>query len=72
VRTMRLLTRVGGVVESVTMEGDAMIVQADDQEDPAHVGTPVPRDHTRGLFRSSLLKFVRDRDAEGRVVSDMA
>ena len=38
--------------------------QADVQEDPVYVGTPVTWDYIRNFFRSSVRQFVFDLDAE--------
>jgi hypothetical protein len=42
--------------------------QADVQEDPVYVGTPVIWDHIRDFFRSSLRQFMFDLDAERQTV----
>lgn len=42
--------------------------EADREEDPVHVGTPVPWDSIRDFFRSSVRQFVYDVDAERRLL----
>jgi hypothetical protein len=48
----------------VVGKGLVWFEQADVQEDPVYVGTPVTWDHIRDFFRSSLRQFVFDLDAE--------
>jgi hypothetical protein len=48
----------------VVGEGLVWFEQAGVQEDPVYVGTPVPWEHIRDFFRSSLRQFVLDLDVE--------
>jgi len=52
----------------VVGKGLVWFEQADTQQDPLYVGTPVPWDRIREFFRSSLRQFVLDLDSERKIL----